>query len=299
MILSFWIILTQMNKDDSNVQSSNIKNIFIEKGVKIVKKQFSLLLCIVFLLGCIPIANASSFEAGSETMLTEYEVSHIKGKFDVSTHSGKYEYVCEVLNSIGVSQIYSDLLTDKMIDKLVSAEKIGYIRKDSVKRSSVDDYDAEIREYDKLRLTILWLKTGNEYTLLGGVEWTDMPILRYTDIISIDIGGGSIVNGSQECVLYYENNGVANEELYDSSDENYNGTGTACAFDVNIPLFLDSLSILVGYSIIKSNAENTICLQYFHKNWPFSASVSASYGIGISVSPIKYFTEYNLQIGTA
>lgn len=252
-----------------------------------------------------------STEADEEIMFTtvsETEVTKIKEKYNLNSYEGKINCITEVLNYIGVrnKEKYIKIFNDELIEKFLNAEKYGYrestetfIAKESSPNSINRSVETSGRDYENLTLGILWAKAGNEYAILGCCQWHDLPIMRIDDIISLDLGGGSIQAGSQMGALYYEKNGVEYEELYYNYSTNYRGTGTACVFEVNLPNSADTISVITSYNIINSNNENTITLQYFHKFLPLNVSISAAYIVGISVSPYSCVTEYNLQCGTA
>lgn len=134
---------------------------------------------------------------------------------------------------------------------------------------------------------------------MGFQEWTDLPIMRMKDIISLDLGGGSIVNGSQGAVLMYNKDGTSHMDEFDKDDPEYKGVQSACAFEIDLPSSVDEMGFIITYSVVKSSTDNTITMQYFHKWSPWIFSIGISYIGGISVSPSSIYTEYSLQAGTA
>lgn len=265
-----------------------------------MKKIIAVLLCLSLLFCSSFFANASSVEEGGETVLSEDEVSVLKEQFDISSQQGKRDYIDAVFDRMDANHIFSEMINDAMVDKLIQAETFGYINsaQTNSKLQTFGIGSAE-RTYDNMDLGIVWANNGREYTLLGSCEWTKLPIMRLSDVISIDLGGGSIVNDSQVCTLQYKKDGTLNNVEYSNADENYCGTGTACTFKVNLPNKADSMNFLIGYSIINSSPEQSITLQYFHKFLPCNISISASMYVGVSVSPSSLITEYNLQCGVA
>lgn len=266
-----------------------------------MKKIISLLVCISLVFCCSISSNATTTEDSNSIILSENDVLDMKEEYDLTSMEEKIEYLNDVFSTIGANSKFVGMMNSDLINKLVNAEKFGYskvVNSDSSENTTWS-YGNNDRHYDEMDLGVIWGKSGNEYTILGGCEWLDIPIVQIDDIVSVDLGDGSMVDGSQILSVQYEKDGTLYEDAYDCDDENYEGTGTACAFEFNLPNFADSINVLIGYSIINSSDENTISLQYFHKFLPFPASVSAAYMVGISVSPESIFTEYNLQCGTA
>lgn len=247
----------------------------------------------------IPIVDAESIEKENDIVLSESEIVDLKEKFDISTETGKKEYVISVFGKMGVSNSVVEMLTDSMIENLVAADKIGSIKNIESGEKNLRSSGVEIREYKDISLIIIWSKEGNVYTAVGYCEWTDMPIVRYNDIISIDLGAGSIVNDSQELVVSYTKSGKTHNETYTKDDENYIGVGTSCSFEYDLKIGMKNLAMVISYSVTRTSNENTISLQYFHKFMPGNISVSVSDIVGISVGPNYTVTEYNLQCGTA
>lgn len=265
-----------------------------------MKKIISALLCLSLLFCSLFYTSASSTKDVHETIISEDQVSALKEQFDISSQQGKRDYIDAVLDQIDANHIFSEMINDAMVDKLIQAETFGYINSnEAVSLLQTFGIGSAERTYDNMNLTILWANHGSEYTLLGGCEWTKLPIMRINDVISIDLGGGSIVNNSQTLTLQYKKDGTLYYDEYSNTDENYCGVGTACAFKVNLPNKADSMSFLIGYSIINSSPERSITLQYFHQFLPCNISISASMYVGISVSPPSLITEYNLQCGIA
>lgn len=163
---------------------------------------------------------------------------------------------------------------------------------------SLSNNGSNTKHYEKMDLAIIWARNNNEYTILGSYEWNTVPVMRYKDIISIDLGSGSIVKNSQVAVLQYTKNNATYSDEYNAASSEYQGVKTACTFKINLPNSASSMSALIGYSIKTSNPDNTITSQYFHNWCPLPFGVSISYIGGISVSPQSFFTEYNLQCGT-
>lgn len=266
-----------------------------------MKKIISLLICVSLVFCCSVSSNATTTEDSNTNILSENDVLDIKEEYDLTSMEDKIEYLNDVFNTIGANSNFVGMMNNDLIDKLVNAEKFGYsevVNSDS-SGNTTWSYGSNNRHYEEMDLGVIWGKTGNEYTILGGCEWLDIPTMKIDDIVSVDLGNGSIVDGSQVLSVQYEKDGTLYEDAYDSDDENYEGTGTACAFEFNLPNSADSINVLIGYSITNSSDENTICLQYFHKFLPLPVSIGASYIIGISVSPESIFTEYSLQCGTA
>ncbi len=265
-----------------------------------MKKIISTLLCLSLLLYSSLFASASSIEQMSETVISKDQVSDLKEQFDISTQQGKYDYVYAVFDQIDANHVFSEMINDAMVDKLIQAETFGYINSNKTDpKLQTYGIGSTERTYDNMNLGLVWANNGSEYTLLGGCEWTKLPIMRMNDVISIDLGGGSIVNNSQACTLQYKKDGILYNDEYSNADENYCGTGTACVFKINLPNNADSMSFLISYSIINSFPERSITLQYFHQFLPCNISISASMYVGISVSPSSLITEYNLQCGIA
>lgn len=266
------------------------------------KKIISLfVVCSLVFCCCNTGSYASTPEDDDSIVLSEDDVLEIKEDYDLASAEGKIKYLNDVFNTIGADSNLIDMMNNDLINKLVNAESFGYscAVNSSSSNSTTRSSGGDERYYDEMRLGIVWAKSGKEYTLLGGCKWLELPTMRISDIISIDLGDGSIVSGSQELSVRYEKNGTSYEEAYDSADENYQGIGTACTFEFILPNSADSINVLISYSITNSSDENTISLQYFHKFIPLPVNISVAYDVGISVSPESIFTEYNLQCGTA
>lgn len=266
-----------------------------------MKKIISILVSISLVFCCGIGSDATTTEDSNSIVLSENDVLGIKENYDLTAMEEKNKYLNDVFSTLGADSKFVGMMNNDLINKFVNAEEFGYskIMNSDSSENTTWSYGNNTRHYDKMDLAIIWAKSGNEYTILGGCEWLDIPILQIDDIVSIDLGDGSVVDGSQILSVQYEKDGELHEDAYDSDDENYQGTGTACVFEYNVPNFPDTINVLIGYSIINSSDENTISLQYFHKFFPFPASISVSHIVGISVSPESIFTEYNLQCGTA
>lgn len=269
-----------------------------------MKKLLACLMCICFLFyfNTISYATDASLENDSN-IISENVLSEIKEEFDLTSETGKKDYLKEVFGNLGVNERFVDIMNEDLLNKFVNSEKIGCTETETANRSSVlaRGNVLDERYYDNMHLVIIWSKNGNVYSVMGGCEWLDLPIMKADDIISLDFGGGSVVGGSQLLVVQYEQDGIFYEEEYDRNDDEYKGTGTACVFEFNLPNSSDSLVAIVGYDVKSDNIYNTISLQYFHAFLPsiLNISISASYYVGISISPNYNLTEYNLQTGTA
>lgn len=159
---------------------------------------------------------------------------------------------------------------------------------------SNDEYDGD------MYLLIIWSKNDDEYSILGVCEWLELPIARFIDVISIDLGAGSVVNDSQVLAVQYIRDGAFLETELNADSSYYQGAGTACAFKFDMPYSIDSLVVAVGYSIKNPSNYNTIYLQYFHSYLPVNISVGVSLEVlGISIAPSYGTTPYDLQCGTA
>lgn len=225
-----------------------------------------------------------------------------------SSESDKLEYVETVFEYMGFDKKFIGLLSDDLIDEMLKAEEFGFstnaINSMPQKASAQYESGSNKRTQRDMYLAILWFRCDDLYTVIGCSQWLVSPIQRDEDIISVDLGGGSLINNSPRAVVQYSSHGKELEYEYHYNSASYCGTGTACAFDICLPtenLDADegSIVIAVSYQIISSNREYTISYQYFH-NWlsvDTSVSVSGD-GIGISVSPKWLLTEYNLQCGT-
>ena len=233
-----------------------------------------------------------------EIVLSEATVAQKKEARSLATPAEKREYLHEILQELGADVTLADRLDDTFVDALANAEEFGY----STPAASPTTYSSDtsgnnVRQYEDIDLLIIWGRTGNEYSIIGGCEWKKLPVMRLKDIISLDIGSGSIQN-TQVLSVVYTKNGQSYEDAYDRNSNEYRGIGTACAFEFNLPNSADTMSIIIGYTINTPNRDNTISLQYFHKYLPATLSIGVSHVVGISVSLPFARTEYSLQCGT-
>lgn len=223
------------------------------------------------------------------------------------SESDKLRYVETVFEYMGFDKKFIGMLSDELIDEMLKAEKFGCSTNapnlKTQRVSAQNESGSNTRTQGDMELAILWFYYNNLYTVIAGVNWLDIPVMRSKDIISIDLGDGSIVNDSPNLLIRYTTtNGEEKEASYNYSMDEYCGTGTACAFEFNLPggsINDGEMAATISYQMKDSTKENTISLQYFHKFIPFPVSISASYIVGISVSPASCVTEYNLQCGTA
>lgn len=230
-------------------------------------------------------------------VLNSAELAQIRSKYSVTEKADKITYLKAVFKHFGMSEKAVENLDDKKINSLAEADEFGY--KTLTVKNSSKGLSSASREYDVMRLSLVWGRNGSTYDIVATQEWKALPTMRSDDIISIDLGGGSIVNGSQCAVLMYSNNGTSYTEEFTNQSPEYIGIQSACAFKIGLPTSANELGILISYSVTKYSTDNTISMQYFHKWSPWAFSISVAYYVGISVSPSSIFTEYSLQCGTA
>ncbi|MBP3446477.1 MAG: hypothetical protein J6K64_04285 [Clostridia bacterium] len=268
-----------------------------------MKKILSVLLCLCLMFcSCLTVNANSVVKENNPTILSESAVSKLKEDYDLTSEVGKKEYLRKVFNNIGVDEKYVNLLKGDLLDDFVNSEKYGCKVTEPENKGGVsllnsgstDDYD------NGMHLVIVWSKTGDEYAIMGACEWYSLPVMRWNDIISIDLGAGSIVNGSQALVIQYEHEDVLYEESYSYLNSEYIGEATKCVFQFDVPELMDSLVVAIGYNIKNESIYNTIYLQYFHNLFPWDLSIGISIEVvGISVTPGINNVPYGLQCGTA
>lgn len=225
-----------------------------------------------------------------------------------SSESDKLEYVETVFEYMGFDKKFIGLLSDDLIDEMLKAEEFGFstnaVNSEPQRASAQNESGSNSRTQGDMHLAILWFYYNNLYTVIGGYNWERSPYMKLQDVISIDLGAGSLVNDSPQVIIQYTLKGEEEikEKSYNYNSNNYCGVGTACTFKIDWPAWdIKSGSVvgLISYQVKSSKRENTITLQYFHKFFPWNISISVSAVVGISVSPESIVTEYNLQCGTA
>lgn len=267
-----------------------------------MKKFMSILLSMLMIFSLLNFyVVAKNQDNNEEIIINENSVENLKENYDLDNYSDKYKYLSNIFDNFGIDDKYVQALNNETFEKLVNSEEYGYKNCSSfeITNNNYLSIGSNTRVYDDIELNVLWGRNGNEYTLLGTFEWIDLPLMRLKDIISIDLGGGSIVTGSQYSCLMYTKDNLDYVFEYDSSDENYIGVQSACSFEIDIPSGADALTMLISYSIVRNSTDNTITMQYFHKYLPWLLSISVSYIVGISVSPERIYTQYPLQCGTS
>lgn len=265
-----------------------------------MKKIISLLICVSLFFNCYFNSNATSTPKDDITVLSEEEIVNMKENYNFALQEEKIEYLNDVFETIGAN-VNVNMISNELLNKLINADEFGCsdVSENAAFNNSARANGSAGKDHgDVIHLGILWGKTGNEYTILGSAEWLDLPTVRDDDIISVDLGAGSIDEESPELCLYYEKNGTVEYENFDENDDNYKGEETACVFEFDLPSSVDSISVLVSYSIVNSSDENTITLLYFHKFLPLPISVGVSYIGGVSLTFEDIFTRYPLQCGT-
>lgn len=267
-----------------------------------MKKLLSVLLCLCLMFCSCITANANSVvEESDPAILSESAVSELKEDYDLTSEAGKKEYLREVFNNIGVDEKYVNLLKGDLLDDFVNSEKYGCTITEPKQNQGISllSNGSNEKYIDDVYLVIVWSKNDDEYALMGACEWDGAPFMKLKDIISLDLGAGSVVNGSQVLVLQYEKDAEFHELSYNENSVEYIGRDTDCIFKFDVPSGIDSLVIAVGYNIKNSSDYNTISLQYFHQYLPGNVDVSVSFYLGISLSTNWGMREYPLQCGTA
>lgn len=225
------------------------------------------------------------------------ELAQIRSKYSITAKTEKITYLKAVFNHFGMNEKAVEYLDDKKINSLAEADEFGY-KTLTIKESSKGLSSAS-REFEVMSLALVWGRNGSTYDIAATQEWKTLPTMRSDDIISLDLGGGSVVTGSQCAALMYSNNETIYTEEFTNQSPEYIGIQSACAFKIGLPTSADELGMFISYSVTKYSTDNTISMQYFHKWSPWVFSISVSYYVGISVSPSSIFTEYSLQCGTA
>lgn len=266
-----------------------------------MKKMIGLLLSAALMIsGCVYSIAESTENTGnvSSVILSSDEVEELKSQYDLTSHEEKREYLYEIFNRLGVDTKYVDMLDDKVMDDLLTAEKYGYSEQISETAEqnarSANGVGSASRDDSAMNLAAIWGLNGHEYTILGLFQWKSLPIMRLKDIASIDLKNGSIVTGSQIAVLQYTKNNIAYESKYTADDPEYIGLQSACAFKIDLPNSADEIALVLSYNIRCDSVYNTIAVQYFHKRIFGMDSI-----VGLFLSPSAVFTQYSLQCGTA
>lgn len=221
-----------------------------------------------------------------------------------SSESDKLEYVETVFEYMGFDKKFIGLLSDDLIDEMLKAEEFGFstnaVNSAPQRASSQTESGSNTKTEGDLYQAILWFYYNNIYTVIGGYNWLKSPVMKLTDVISIDING-SFINDSPGAVLQYTTkNGVEKEYTYNYNSEEYIGEGTSCIFKIDLPWNAEQGSImaLVSYQVSNNNRYNTVYAQYFHYYLPTPIAFSVSFYLGISIESTGV-TEYKLQCGTA
>lgn len=264
-----------------------------------LKKVLSLIVVLALVTICFPSSVYAEDTNSNSVVLCGQQLLSMRNKYTLTTNSSKKSYLKEICNYFGMNPSTIDYLKDSTIVCLATSQEFGFQTVVSSEQIGQRSIPSAEREYDEMTLSMLWGRTGTTYTIMGFQEWTDLPVLRSKDIISLDLGGGSIVDGSQDAILMYNKNGTSYTDEFDKDDSEYRGIQSACIFEIDLPSSVDDIGFIISYSIVKNSTDNTITMLYFHRWAPWMFSVGISYVGGITLSPTTIYTPYSLQTGTA
>ncbi len=283
--------------------------------MKKIKKHVSIFLTVILLFNICIFANAQEDiqNNSQKTIVSESKVNEIKEDFLLTSKNEKIEYLKAIFCELNVPTDIVDYISDEKIERFINAEEFTAIVEANNKNNDIsvaDNFGGDTDTDESMDELIIWAReivTGSDgkddyyYTLLATFTWTTAPLWRLKDTVSVSMGEGSIVNGTQEAIMQYKYDGVQQTETFDKDDNEYKGVASDCTFLINLPNSLTKVSDLafaVSYEIRGESDAVTVCGQYFHKIGACVTSISLSgEGLGISVSPSTLHRPYSIQCG--
>lgn len=223
----------------------------------------------------------------------------------ISTKEDKTNYMKTIFEQLNINPKIANTLTNSQLEAFVNADRIY-----GVSEETVPEYESQIStfasgnnyaEYDKMKLTIIWVSNGNTYTCLGIYSWLDTPWTKYKDIVALGTNAGSInQEESTLSMLWITEDGIESEKNYQEGvlydDCTYLGEGTTAVFEINIPNDFEELTFAIGTEVTVDQAA-TLTGTYHHKKVLLNASISVSIYVGVSVSPQSFYDKYPVQCG--
>lgn len=243
-------------------------------------------------------ADDSSEPAGIQWKLDESCVSDIKNKYDLSDREETTEYLKEIFRDLDIPEETVEWLSEEKRESFAQAE--AFTASTSVACSRIGNKE-QMKEILIVARSVLSGENSEkdrqyQYTMVACYRWISAPLWRLTDTIGLCGINGAIINDSQEVTVSYQKDGERHSESFDSSDEEYQGIGTSCIFEINLPneRQISDLTVVVGYAMRRSAEYANFNAQYFHKTMPVIKDADfGSFTNEASFDP--FFREYNIH----
>lgn len=243
-------------------------------------------------------ADDGSEPAVVQRKLDDSYVSDIKNKYDLSDRKETTEYLQEIFRDLDIPEETVEWLSEEKRESFAQAEAFS---------ASASAACSRVGNKEKMKKILIAARTvldqensekdrQYQYTVVACYRWISAPLWRLTDTVGLCGINGAIINDSQEVTVSYQKDGEKHSESFDSSDEEYQGIGTSCIFEINLPneRRISDLTVVVGYAMRQSAEYANVSAQYFHKTMPVIKDAAfGSFKDETSFDP--FFREYNIH----